>query len=109
MIKQIRTWCVITAKKKLSIKAHFLDPWSNTTDAHVTTFARKLDRRQVKCGATVAEDNKVDHFMSQMYACGLFEAKLLDNWEEITNKSWWAKLSQFTKQYAKEQRKLERE
>ena len=70
MIKQIRTWCVITAKKKLSIKAHFLDPWSNTTDAHVTTFARQLDRYQVECedhGVKVKEADKVDHFVYQMY------------------------------------------
>ena len=44
-----------------------------------------------------------------MYACDLFEAKFLDDWEESANKSWGATHPQFMKQYAKERRKLERE
>ena len=66
---------VITTKEKLAIKAHFLAPWSNTQEAHVTNFARQLDRFQVKCeyhGITVTNDDKVDHFVAQMYACGLW-------------------------------------
>ena len=47
--------------------------------------------------------------MSQMYACDLFEAKFLYNWEKINDKSWWATQPHFTKKYAKEQRKLDRE
>ena len=43
-----------------------------------------------------------------MYACDLFEAKFLDDWEESANKSWGATHPQFMKQYAKERRKLER-
>ena len=84
MVIQLRMWYVITTKEKLAIKAHFLATWSNTPEAHVTTFARQLDRRQVECkdhGVTIANDDKVDHFAAQMYACGLFEAKFLDEWE----------------------------
>ena len=51
----------------------------------------------------------MDQFVYQMYACGLFEAKLLDNWEESTENLWGATPPQFTKQYPKERRKLERE
>ena len=67
VVEQLQTWCVITTKEKLSIKAHFLDPWSNTLDAHTTTFACQLDRHQVECkdnGVTVTKADKVDHFMS---------------------------------------------
>ena len=83
MVTQLSKWYVITTKENLAIKAYFLAPRSNTPEVHVTTFLRQLDRRQVECedhGVTITNDDKVDHFVAQMYACGLFEAKLLDNW-----------------------------
>ena len=89
-VTQIRTIYDITTKEKLYIKAHFLTPWSYTPYAHVATFERQLDRRQVDCkyhGFTITNNDKVDHFVAQMYACGLFEAKFLDDWEDTANKS----------------------
>ena len=80
-------------------KVHFLAPWSNTTEPHVKTFARQLERRQVECkdhGVTVTYNDKVYHFMAQMYACGLFKDKLLDDWEETADKSWGATHTHFT-------------
>ena len=44
-----------------------------------------------------------------MYAFDLFKAKFLDDWEESNYKSWGAPQSYFTKQYAKERRKLDRD
>ena len=110
MVEQLQTWYIITTKEKLAIKAHLLEPWSDTSDAHITTFACQLDMRQVECedhGVTVTEAKKVDHFVAQMYSCDLFEAKLLGDWEERDHKSWGATQPHFTKQYAKERRKLE--
>ena len=110
MFTQLSTWYVITTKEKLAIKAHFLAPWSNTLEAHVTTFARQLDMRQVECKdyvGTVTNNNKVDHFVAQMYACDLFEEKLLDNWEETADKLWGATHPQFTHKFKKERRNLE--
>ena len=82
MVTQLQTWYFITTKDKLATKYHFLAPWSDTTKAHITTFARQLDWCQVECkyhGVTVTDNNKVDHFVAQMYSCGLFEAKFLDD------------------------------
>ena len=82
IIKKLQTWYVIMTKEKLAIKAHFLVPWSDTPGVHVTTFARQLERRQVECkdhGVTVTKADKMDHFLSQMYAYNLFEVKFLDN------------------------------
>ena len=82
IVTHLRTWYVITTKDKLANKAHFLAPRSNTPEAHVTTFARQLDMRQVKCkyhGVTITNDDKVNHLVAKMYVCGLFEAKLLEN------------------------------
>ena len=69
MVGQLQTWYVITTKEKLSIKAHFLEPWSNTSETHITTFSFQLGRRQVECeyhGVTVTKADKVYHFMAQM-------------------------------------------
>ena len=109
MITQICTCYVITTKEKLAIKAHFLAPWSDTPEGHVTAFALQLDRRQVKCkdhGDTFTDDDKVDRFVAQMYACSLSEAKFLDNWEETANKLWRATQPHFPRKFKKERRKL---
>ena len=85
MVEQIQTWYVIINKEKLAIKVHFLETWSGTPDALITTSDRQLDRGQVECedhGVTVTEANKVDHLVAHMYACDLFETIFLDDWEE---------------------------
>ena len=82
MINQLSTWYVITTKDNMDIKYHFLAPWSETAKAHVTTFARQLYRRQVQCeyhGVSITNDDKVDHFVAQIYACRLFEDKFMDD------------------------------
>ena len=109
MVTQLSTWYDITTKEKLAMKTHFLTPWSDTPEAHITTFARQLDRRQVKCedhGVTITNDDKVDHFVAQMYACGLFDSKLLNDWEETADKLWGATHPHFTPQFDKERRNL---
>ena len=71
---------------------------------HVAIFVRQLDRRQVECedhGVTVTNDNKVDHFVAQMYAGGLLENKFLSDWEETADKSWGATHPHFTQYFNK--------
>ena len=66
MVTQLRMWYVITTKEKLAIKYHFLAPRSDTPEAHITTFACQLERRQVECkyhGVTITNGDKVDHFL----------------------------------------------
>ena len=72
MVEQLQTWYIITTKEKIAIKAHFLEPWSDTPNAHITTLAPQLDRRQVEYEdhwVTVTKADKVDYFVAQMYAC----------------------------------------
>ena len=91
MVTRLSTWYIITTKEKLDIKAHFLAPQSETPEVDITTFARQLDRRQVECkdnGVKITNDDKVEHFVAHMYACGPFEAKLLGYWEETADKLW---------------------
>ena len=51
----------------------------------------------------------MDHFVAQMYACGLIEAKLLDDWEDKFDKSWRETQPHFTRKFNKERCKQERE
>ena len=106
MIKQLRTWYIITTKEKISTKAHLIVLWSDTPEAQVTNFARQLDRSQVKCkyhGVTVTNYDNMDDFVAHMYACGLFKAKLMDYWEETVKNLLRATQPQFTCQFNKEQ------
>ena len=112
MVTQICTWYVITTKENLATKYPFLATWSNTTEAHTTTFARQLDRHQVSYkyhGITITSDNTVDHFVDQMYAYVLSEKKTLDNWEETADNLWGATHPHFTWKFKKERCKLKRE
>ena len=105
MVENILTWYVITTKEKLDIKSHFLAPWSDTPEAYVTTFGRQLDMPQIQCkdhGVTITYNDKVDHFMYQIYVCEFFNAQFLDNWEETANKLWGATHTHFTRQFNKE-------
>ena len=111
MVAHLRTWFVITNAEKIAIKAAFHAPWADTPNAHVTTFARQLDRRQIECldhGVTITNAEKVVHFIEQMYTCGLFEARFLDDWEESLDKSWATTPPLFVTQFNKERRTLER-
>ena len=102
----------ITNYKNIAIKTHFCAPWSDTPDAHATTFARQIYCRQIECtnhGVAVLDSNKSFHFIKQMYACGLVEAKFLDDWEESANKYWRTTLPLFAAQFNKERRTLKRQ
>ena len=59
-------------------------------------------------GVSITNDEKVVHFIEQMYTCGLFEARFLDDWEESLDKSWASTLPLFVTQFNKERRTLER-
>ena len=44
--------------------------------------------------------------MAQMYACGLFEARFMDEREETTKKLWRETKPHFMQQFNKERRKM---
>ena len=40
---------VITNNNKLKMETYFAAPWMDTSNAHTSTYATQLDRRQLKC------------------------------------------------------------
>ena len=91
------------------MKALFHNPWSNTPNSRVTTFARQLKLRQAKCKGNlviITNADKVDHFVAQMYLSDIFESKFLDDWEDGTDKDWVSTKKYLVTQCNKEQRKI---
>ena len=83
LLDHVQTWFIITKKEKIEAKYHFHAPWSNSPDQQITTYNRQLNKRQqdcIKLKTAVANTNKVNYFVKDMYDCGLFEAKLLEEW-----------------------------
>ena len=83
LLDHVQTWSVITNKERTDAKDHFHAPWSNSPNHHITTYDRQLDKRQqdcIKLKTAVANTNKVNYFVKDMYDCGLFESKLLEEW-----------------------------
>ena len=81
-------------------------------DQHITAFVRRLDKRQrdyAKLKTLVSKTNKVDFLVKNMYDCGLFEAKFLEEWEALLDQTWDPTKALFTKEYGVVTRATNRE
>jgi len=111
MLQHLRTWYKITNAQQLAGKNRFAAPWSETPNAHVTTYARQLDRRQVECGelnVTISDGDKILQFIGEMFASKLFDRKFLDDWEDEDSKTWKETVTHFGEEYGKISRARER-
>jgi hypothetical protein len=111
MLKHLRTWYKVTNAQQLAGKTRFAAPWSETPNAHVTTYARQLDRRQVECGelnVTITDDDKILQFIGEMFASELFDRKFLDDWEDAETQGWKDTVAHFADEYGKISRARER-
>ena len=90
MVKKLQTWYVITTKEKIAIKAHFLEPWSDTPNAHITTLSHQLDMRQVEYedhGLTVAEATKWTTLWQRCTPATYLKPKFWTNGRRVTTSS----------------------
>ncbi len=111
MLEHLRTWYKVTNAQQLAIKERFLAPWSETPDAHVSTYARQLDKRQIECSelkVPVSDGDKLLHFIGQMFSSDLFERKFLDDWEDADAVDWKATVAHFSNEFGKIGRARER-
>ena len=111
MLEHLRTWYKVTNAQQLAIKERFLAPWSETPDAHVSTYARQLDKRQIECSelkVPVSDADKLLHFIGQMFSSDLFERKFLDDWEDADAVDWKATVEHFSNEFGKIGRARER-
>ena len=104
MLKHLCTWYKVTNAQQLDGKTRFAAPWSETPNAHVTTYARQLDRRQVECeelNITITDDEKILQFIGEMFASELFDRKFLDDWEDAEQQNWKDTVAHFAEEYGK--------
>ena len=106
----LHTWFKTSNNETIDIKAQLHAPWSNTPDAHVSIFGHQLDQRQADCvelGVVTTGEDKVTHFITNMYASEFLETKTMEDWEDLTDQLSATSLTLFTAEYRKIQRALE--
>ena len=109
---QLQTWYVISNGDKLKTMEYFHAPWTETPDAHASTYAAQLDERQLECvdfDVEISDAEKTMHYVGQMEKSGLFEPKFIDDYDDGVNKSWATTTNHFVKQYDRETRSVRRE
>ena len=86
---QLQTWYVISNRDKLKMMEYFHTPWTETPDAHTSTYAAQLDKRQLECvdfDVVILDAAKTMHFVGQMEKSGLFEPKFIDDYDDEIDK-----------------------
>uniref|UniRef100_A0A7S4K100 Uncharacterized protein n=1 Tax=Odontella aurita TaxID=265563 RepID=A0A7S4K100_9STRA len=107
LLEHLRTWYKVLHHEKVATKSRFMAPWSKTPEAHVKTFGTQLDERQIECGdlgVTVSTEDKVLHFVQQMYDSDLFAQKFMDDWEDSPAANWADTVTHFATDFDKIER-----
>ena len=68
-----KKWCRLSTKIIRELKEGYFMPWCQTK--HIIEFTKNLNKGQeelLKDGITISDESKIQHYMKQMYACGLF-------------------------------------
>lgn len=112
ILEQLRRWYTISHKERINIKKRFEAPWSETPDAHVTTYGNQLDLWQDECSdlnVVVSNEDKTLLFVQQMYDSELFTRRFMDEWEDAPANTWKATIEHFASEYGKIGREKQRE
>ena len=67
-------WCIITTLEKKQAAENFRVQW----DAHITKYARELDKQQRLCrdiGVPAPDLNKIQYYVENMYSSEMFNKK----------------------------------
>ena len=90
MLAQLVTWFMITNAKKIKMRTYLKSPLSNTPNAHVKKFATQINERQLECANFTVKISNVDKtvfFVGQMDLSGLYENKLLEDYNKSNDQS----------------------
>ena len=96
------TWCTVTTLEKKQAAEQFQIKWNGTT--HITKYARQLDKHQKLCrdiGVPAHDNQKIQIYVEQMYACEMFDDKEMTEWEDkvTADKTWAIAKAYFEKLY----------
>ena len=109
---QLQTWYVISNGDKLKMIEYFHAPWTETPDAHASTYAAQINEHQLECvdfDVVISDAAKTIHFVGQMGKSEIFEPKFIDDYDDEVDKSWATTTNRFVKQYDRKTRRVRRE
>ena len=110
-MQQICTWFVITNNDTLKMETYFAALWTDTPDAHASTYTAQLDERQleyVDFDVLISNATKTILFVGQMDKSGLFEPKFINDYDNTPDKRWTTVVDLFAKQYDSKMRRIKR-
>ena len=65
----------------MSTKAAFISPWSDSSDQHLSTYARDLTRQQnnaKKYNVKITKDDKVTKLVACIYEANILEESVME-------------------------------
>ena len=79
-------WCKLDTKVIKQMKDHYYRGWQQEHEESIHEFIKRLDEDQEALlvdGIKISDDDKMQHYMEQMYDCGIFDIKDFRTWEEM--------------------------
>ena len=86
-------WCKLDTRVIKQMKNHYYRGWQVDNDEALTDYAKRIDKEQVQMGQdgiAISNDDKLQHFMEEMYDSGQFERPHYQDWEDRPDfeKTW---------------------
>ncbi len=76
-------WCSLDVRAKKALKDAYYTKWDG--DEHLTTFGKRLDddqRALVRSDVTIADKDKLQFYLEQMYNSNYFDKNEILDWEK---------------------------
>ena len=76
-------WCPLNAKAKKALKDAYYTKWDGSE--HLTAFSKRLDddqRALVHSDITIADEDKLQFYLEQMYNSNHFKMSEMLDWEK---------------------------
>jgi hypothetical protein len=76
-------WCPLDVKAKMELKKAYYTKWDHTVE-HLTAFGKRLDddqRSLVRLDVTIADDNKLQFYLEEIYDSNRFDKQEMLTWE----------------------------
>ena len=94
------------------METYFAAPWTDTPNAHASTYAAQINKRQLECvdfDVFISNATKTILFVGQMDKSGIFEPKFIDDYGDTPDKRWTTVVELFAKQYNRKMWRIKRE
>jgi len=98
-------WCRLDTSAIKEMKDAYYEEWDS--DTHITKFISKLNKGEkalARDGIVITAEDKLQHFILQMYASNCFDEKQMMEWEKKpTADKTWANATNYFKEIIREQ------